>query len=87
MEDELEVKFKICCTWDNEAAVWYVSESNVPGLSGESATVEAMIELLKRRIPELMRLNMPELFTREAPKHIPFDLITKRRQELTLACS
>jgi hypothetical protein len=80
-------KLKVTCEWDAEAAVWYVCDSNVPGLSAEADTVEAMEAILHERIPELVRLNMPELVGHEAPRRIPFDLFTRRHQDLILACA
>jgi hypothetical protein len=81
------VEFKVTCTWDNEAGVYYVAESNVPGLSAESETVEGIHAILQDRIPELVRLNMPELLAREAPNRVPFDLFTRRHQDLMLDCA
>jgi len=81
----LQLEFKVCCNWDDEAGVWYVAESNVPGLSAEAPTVEAMQMLLNKRIPELAQLNMPELLELPAPRHVPFDLIVKRHTDLRLA--
>jgi hypothetical protein len=46
-----------------------------------------MDAILHERIPELVRLNMPELVAREAPRRIPFDLITRRHQDLILDCA
>lgn len=34
--------YTVTCEWDSEVSVWYVSESNVPGLATEAATLEAM---------------------------------------------
>jgi hypothetical protein len=45
------------CSWDADARVWYVSETDVPGLATESATVEAMTRKLRSLIPELLSLN------------------------------
>jgi len=80
-------EFKVTCTWDDEAGVYYVAESNVPGLSAESETVEGIQAILQNRIPELVRLNMPQLMAHEAPSRVPFDLITYRHQELMLDCA
>jgi hypothetical protein len=81
------VEFAVTCAWDDEAGVYYVAESNVPGLSAESETVEGMRVILQDRIPELVRLNMPELMTHEAPSRVPFDLFTRRHQDLILDCA
>ena len=49
--------YTVKCAWDAEARVWYVQETNVPGLATESATVEAMTRKLRSLIPELLALN------------------------------
>ena len=51
MNDEIRID------WDDEAKVWYVQESNVPGLVGEAPTLETMMALLKVRVPELLEEN------------------------------
>jgi hypothetical protein len=79
--------FSVTCEWDDEAGVYYVAESNVPGLSAESETVEGIHAILQDRIPELVRLNMPELMAHEAPSRVPFDLYTRRHQDLMLDCA
>lgn len=75
--------FTITCEWDAEAEVWYVSESNVPGLAAEAPTVEAMNAVLRERVPELIRANVPE-----AKPHceVPFDLLIKKSESVRLPC-
>lgn len=75
----------VTCEWDDEASVLHVSDSNVPGLTGEAPDESSMYQLLEVRIPELLRLNAPELFQREARRHVPFDLTIHR--DLDLACA
>jgi hypothetical protein len=82
-----QLAFTVTCEWDDEAHVWYVSDSNIPGLSGEAPTEAALDKLLDERIPELLRLNMPELFRREAPRQVPFDLLKRSHRHLELACA
>jgi hypothetical protein len=79
--------FTVNCEWDDEASVWYVSESDVPGLTAEAPTQESMEKLLDARIPELLRLNRPGMFSAAAPSSVPFDLHTRRHRELNLACA
>jgi uncharacterized protein DUF1902 len=79
--------FTVTCEWDDEASVWYVSESDVPGLTAEAPTQESMENILVARIPELLRLNVPEMFSGDAPSRVPFDLHTRRHRELNLACA
>jgi hypothetical protein len=50
--------YSVKCDWDADARVWFVSETNVPGLATESATVEAMTKKLRTLIPELLAMNV-----------------------------
>ena len=43
--------------WDEEAQVWYVSSTDVPGLAAEAETPEKLRALLDELIPELVELN------------------------------
>ena len=49
--------YEIRVEWDAEAGVWYIEGSNVPGLVGEAATLEAMMALLQVRVPEMLEEN------------------------------
>jgi len=46
---------KIECAWDEQAQVWYVEDSNLPGLALEAPTQDAMNEQLKLVIPDLLQ--------------------------------
>jgi hypothetical protein len=78
------MNFRIDVQWDDEARVWYVEDSNVPGLVAEAPTVEAMQALLRVRVPELLELNMPDALERHA--RASYEVVTHRRQELAAAC-
>lgn len=76
--------FTIECEWDGEASVWYVAESNVPGLVAEAPSREAMSALLRERVPELLRLNMAQVV--EGREQMgPVDLLYKQHEKLQLA--
>lgn len=49
--------YEIHVEWDAEAGVWYIEDSNVPGLVGEAPTLEAMMSLLRVRVPEMLAEN------------------------------
>ena len=51
------VFYEIRVEWDAEAGVWYIEDSNVPGLVGEAPTLEAMMVLLRVRVPEVLEEN------------------------------
>ena len=54
--------FTVEIEWDGEAGVWYVAESNVPGLVAEASSQEAMTALLL-----LKTADMPAL-TQDVPR-------------------
>jgi hypothetical protein len=68
--------YTVKCAWDAHAHVWYVSETDIPGLATESATVEAMTRKLRSLIPELLALNKGA-----AAVDVPVELLW-RKQEL-----
>lgn len=49
--------YRVQCSWDEEAKVWYVADSNVPGLAAEAPTFEGLVSMLERRVPELLDEN------------------------------
>jgi hypothetical protein len=61
---------KIEATFDREAGVWYVCESNVPGLATEAASLDELAAKLAIMIPELLRAANNEDGT-----SVPFALI------------
>lgn len=72
--------YTVSCHWDSEASVWYVAESDVPGLVTEAPTLEAMEAKLMRMIPELLELNEGL----EGPVAVPFELIARKRELVQL---
>lgn len=57
----------IRCAWDDEANVWFVSESDVPGLVTEASTLDA----LRKKLPGLIQ----DLLDVDATTDIEVDLI------------
>lgn len=67
-------EFFVCAAWDDEAEVWFVAETDVPGLVTEAPSIDALAEKLKVMIPEMLELNgidVPE------PGSVPFGLTAK----------
>jgi hypothetical protein len=75
--------FKVVCEWDDEAKLWFVADSDVPGLVAEAPSREAMSELLQRRVPELLELNMPELADQHAERP-PLELLIQSQQRVRI---
>ena len=43
--------------WDEEAGVWYVSETDFPGLAAESETQHGLVQKIRLLVPELYEAN------------------------------
>ena len=71
--------FEIHAAWDDEAQVWYVVESDVPGLAAEAPTAEALVEKLRTIVPELVALNRHKIdfdFDPAIPVHLMATCLT-----------
>ncbi len=68
--------YTVSCEWDPEAQVYYVADSDVPGLATEAPTLEALESKLHQMIPELLELNAG------LPPHqvVPFELVAHKRE-------
>jgi hypothetical protein len=49
--------FHVQVSWDPEASVWVANSEDVPGLSTEAMTLEALTEKLRVMVPELLKTN------------------------------
>ena len=59
--------------WDEEARVWVATSDDVPGLTTEAETIEALVEKLKVIIPELLNANGAV-----GEDEVPFEILTRR---------
>lgn len=69
--------FTVSAEWDPECRVWYVADSDVPGLVAEAPDVEALALKLEELIPELLELNA-HLLEEPHVERAPFELIARR---------
>ena len=65
-------------SWDEEAQVWYVHDSDIPGLSTEAASLEELRERLRVIIPDLLS-DRPDI-----PPELEVDLIAYSHDRMTL---
>ena len=75
---------RIEARWDEEGGVWYVSDSDVPGLHAEADTPEALLDTLRELVPELVDANLPERSARRKGQDVPIELITHREESIPL---
>jgi predicted RNase H-like HicB family nuclease len=72
-------EFRILVAYDDEAQVWFVNDSDVPGLNAEADTQEELRIKLLAMIPELLELNYP------APHEVSLDLLIQSEQRLEIS--
>ena len=69
---------------DDEAGVWYVSDTDVPGLVAEAASERDLLLKIRELVPELYEMN-PHLFEQPMLKTIPLRLVSNRLETIRLA--
>ena len=73
----MDAHFSIQCRWDSEAGVWYVEDSDVPGLVTEAPTQKDMVAKPRGMILELLELN--DALPPPGPAHV--DVLWERSSE------
>lgn len=68
------VKVTVTAIYDIEADVWTVTESDVPGLVAEAATIPELEECIRELVPELLQLNN-HLLPGDGQNNIPIDFM------------
>ena len=71
-------------SWDPEARVWYVSDTDFPGLVAEAASERDLIGRIRLLVPELYELNR-HLFGEAALEAIPLRMTSSRLETIRLA--
>lgn len=66
--------FFVQAAWDNEANVWFVLDTDVPGLATEASSLDGLLDKLKVMVPEMLELNGVIEADHSA---VPFELLTK----------
>lgn len=69
-------RFTVKVTWDAEASVWYVEETDIPSLIGEDESFDAIGEKIKTLAPELFDLNK-HLLPGPAPGSLPIHVMAE----------
>jgi predicted RNase H-like HicB family nuclease len=68
--------YTVTCHWDDDARMWYVADTDVPGLATEAATLDEMESKLTHMIAELLAVNAPL----EPHQDVRFELIAHKRE-------
>ncbi len=71
-------------SWDSEASVWYVSDTNFPGLVAEAPSERELLAKIRTLVPELYELNR-NLFDEPMLEAIPLRMTSNRLETIRLA--
>ena len=74
-------------SWDEEAGVWYVSETDFPGLVAEAETQQRLVEKVRDLVPELYDANRHLVRRVDARGEVAIQLTLKRLETIGLAAS
>ena len=83
----MQEAYSVAILWDEEAGVWYVAETNFPGLAAEAETQQALMQKIRLLIPELYDANRHLMQTRSLDQEIVIQLTTKHRETIKLAAA
>ena len=53
------MQFTITVSHDEKEGVWFVQESDVPGLNAEAPTLDELVEVITDLAPDLVAANLP----------------------------
>ena len=70
-------------SWDEEAEVWYVSDTDFPGLVAEAGTQRELVRKIHQLVPELFEANR-HLFDNAISETIPLQLTSSRLEAIKL---
>lgn len=72
-------EYIVTADYDNEAKVWYVSSSNVPGLNTCAPTIDELRKKCTDLIPDLIDLNREPVLINNITisRPVPYDLLVK----------
>lgn len=70
-------------SWDEEVGVWYVSDTDFPGLVAEADTQRELVRKIHQLVPELFEANR-HLFDNAISETIPLQLTSSRLEAIKL---
>lgn len=67
MIEPAPIELKVHLAYDDEAGVWYVAASDIPGLSLEADNPQRLIERIEQCACDLIELNLAEIVRKKVP--------------------
>ncbi|MFC7049647.1 DUF1902 domain-containing protein [Emcibacter nanhaiensis] len=79
-------KYIVKAIWDEEAKVWSVDETDVPGLAACAPTPSDLVEILMDLIPQLVELNDGCIEHSKDHQSVPFELFAQYDGNFEAVC-
>jgi predicted RNase H-like HicB family nuclease len=79
---EQEIKLNVHLAFDDEANVWYVAKTDIPGLILESESVEELIRRIQDAAPQMIELNAQEILDTYCPEQ-PVQKVSRARPPMS----
>ncbi len=83
----MQLAYSAAIRWDEEAGVWFVSETDFPGLVAEAETQDGLARKIRLLIPELYDANRHLIQAHSPDQEIVIQLTTKHRETIKLAAA
>ena len=71
-------------SWDEDAGVWYISDTDFPGLVAEADSQRRLVRKVRELVPELYEVNR-HLFDEPPSGAIPLQVKSSRLETIKLA--
>jgi hypothetical protein len=68
-----EIELQVHLAKDEESGIWYIAQSDIPGLRLEAESSQALIQKVQDVAPEMIELNVREILSAKAPKPKAWD--------------
>lgn len=81
----MSIPYFAAISWDDEAGVWYVSDSDFPGLVAEAETQQQLVQKVRDLVPDLYDANRHLIRQDHARGEVAIQLTLKRLETIKLA--
>jgi hypothetical protein len=71
-----KIELKVHFAHDEDADVWYIAASDIPGLRLEAATPQELMERVVQCAPEMIELNLAEIVNKRVSRRKPTVSVT-----------
>ena len=89
MSKEIDVStpYFAAISWDEEAGVWHISETDFPGLVAEAETQQQLVQKVRDLVSDLYDANRHLIRRDHARGEVAIQLTLKRLETIKLAVS